>query len=131
MNKELVSSMELGEANNECVICLDELRDEEICKISEIYLQKECECKYYLHKECLKDWINMHEKNSCLMCKEGIILKETCSKKCCRLLCLKRIQKKIFKILYTMAVFAVMCYFLYLIITMFTVDYQEYDKIKN
>ena len=59
------------EESNECIICL-----EQCDKISETFLEKTCKCKYYLHQKCLINWINVNKENSCLICKEKVILKE-------------------------------------------------------
>ena len=130
MNKELMISIEMDDNYNECVICLDEYHNNQICRLSETYLHKDCDCKYYLHKECMKDWINMHETNTCLMCKNEIKLKETCFKKYTRLICLKRVQKKFFRFIYTILVL-IFAVFVFFTIISFCFDTYSYDNEYN
>ena len=116
--------------SDECVICLTEYNEGEICKISESFLEKSCECKYYIHKECLQNWINMHDKNMCLMCKERVILKETCCKKYNRLIRLKRNQKIICKFVSYLFLFSVLIYFAYIFYgVLFVEPEEEYSKV--
>jgi len=96
---------------NECVICLHQCDN-----ISEMFLEKNCKCKYYLHKECLVNWINMHEVNNCLMCEEEVVLKESNYTKCGRVICLPRNQVVIKYTIYKILLVLGCCFMAYLFV---------------
>ena len=53
---------------NECIICLDECNTD----ISEFRIEDcECECKYYVHFECLSKYLESNT-NQCLYCEKEI-----------------------------------------------------------
>jgi len=99
-----------NEESNECIICLDECD-----KISETFLEKPCKCKYYLHKKCLINWINVNKENSCLICKETVILKESPYAKCGRVICLPRNQVYIKRTISKFFLVLFYCFIMYLI----------------
>lgn len=53
-----------------CIICLDifDEKDTIFSNIKDLHTTKKCNCKYYVHKNCLNNWIYENEK--CLMCKD-------------------------------------------------------------
>ena len=69
-NKTIISIKEYEENQPVCIICLDIFDDEDtiFSNIKDLYTTKKCNCKYYVHKNCLNNWIYDNEK--CLMCKD-------------------------------------------------------------
>ena len=66
-----ISSLkEYEESQPTCIICLDIFDEEDaiFSNINDLYTTKKCNCKYYVHKNCLNTWIYDNEK--CLMCKD-------------------------------------------------------------
>lgn len=66
-----ISSLkEYEESQPACIICLDIFDEEDtiFSNINDLYTTKKCNCKYYVHKNCLNIWIYDNEK--CLMCKD-------------------------------------------------------------
>lgn len=66
-----ISSLkEYEESQPACIICLDIFDEEDtiFSNINDLYTTKKCNCKYYVHKNCLNTWIYDNEK--CLMCKD-------------------------------------------------------------
>lgn len=64
-----------------CIICLD-IFDENnniFSDIKDLNTTKVCDCKYYVHKDCLNDWMYTNEK--CLMCKSPFQTVETLQEK--------------------------------------------------
>jgi len=61
---------EYEESQPTCIICLDIFDEEDtiFSNINDLYTTKNCNCKYYVHKNCLNTWIYDNEK--CLMCKD-------------------------------------------------------------
>jgi len=58
---------------NECIICLDTTKD--VYKINSISnMNKTCDCEYYCHILCVKDWI--YDNPSCLLCNKLMYLVE-------------------------------------------------------
>jgi len=106
------------EESNECIICL-----EQCDKISETFLEKTCKCKYYLHQKCLINWINVNKENSCLICKEKIILKESNYTKCGRIICLPRNQEFIKRIIFKFSLVCFYCFIIYLLLKLVVFNY--------
>lgn len=58
---------------NECIICLDTTND--VYNINSIAnIKKLCNCEYYCHIKCVKDWI--YDNPNCLLCNREMYLVE-------------------------------------------------------
>ena len=53
----------MEESGNSCLICFNEITEEEIFISREIF---PCQCQFSIHTECLFHWINLHHR--CPIC---------------------------------------------------------------
>ena len=67
INSEVECEMEDILLNDDCIICLDNNNtiDNRLCKGNEIY---NCNCSYYVHKNCIEEWIKYKNNIVCIHC---------------------------------------------------------------
>ncbi|XVF78423.1 hypothetical protein PTKIN_Ptkin14bG0131400 [Pterospermum kingtungense] len=60
----LVHYKSLGKTSDECVICLDDLEDDELCRVFPV-------CKHVFHFSCIDNWLKNHI--TCPICRNSIV----------------------------------------------------------
>lgn len=66
--EEIVNELANSTTLDECVICLDGITEGELVK------NELCDCVFVYHSKCYYEWINNSKKNTCLLCKQPIIV---------------------------------------------------------
>ena len=84
----VVIEPELVDDSKLCLICMDENRVDNLV-LNKIYItSSECNCEYYIHPKCFREWLAVKYRPKttlikCLICRSNVRIKENCCDYCC------------------------------------------------